>query len=350
MTFVYDYLKELNEKNKNTLATLEEFDKEDEKIKNCYYRIVENNGLYYIVNKFGEKKNKLFNCISNRSITYIIDFLEKDCRYITNLSMLQKLDLSCWCTYVVFDYIKNIIKDYDIDLLEFRLERNLKEYLGKMVLAGGKILYTVYHCIYLIYFKHNMYLVSDRKLVLKGGLKLNHLNCKKIKISNLDVSEFNSLDSFFSMCTNVESIYLENFDTSNVKNMQYMFNQCFNLKSINVEVLNTRNVENFTCMFCNCNSLKELDLNSFDMTQATSVEGMFYNCSALEKLKIDWVGHKIQNMTNFIGNCINLTYLDVEVLGRSLVKPTVLKNFKFGCTNLKEIKGLETLMKKGEYY
>lgn len=264
--------------------------------------------------------------------------------YIKNISELKKYSYvynSYNISFYDWQTLVNILRrETFIEGIYFKKVDNLGRLLGKIVLSGGEILLkhnvgdsnilkqnTV--IIALIKKNDNLYVYSDCTIVLKSKYfessskvtnLLSRLNCNKLYIDNLDISDLKTLRLCFSNNTDLEEIELRNFDTSNIESMEGMFYRCVNLKKVNLESLSTKNVTIFSAMFKDCDSIQNLDLSSFKIDNLVHMDNMFQNCYKLETIDIStW-------NTN---------------------KKIYLKDFLDKCTKLKEVKGIENLLKNG---
>ena len=120
-----------------------------------------------------------------------------------------------------------------------------------------------------------------------GGLT-NYLTT--VDLSNLDTSNYTSMDSMLGNCSSLTSLDLSNFNTSKVTNMGGMFAGCSSLTSLDVSNWNTSNVIKITYMFNSCKSLTSLDLSNFNTSKITNMDNIFFNCSKLTNLTLgnDW--------------------------------------------------------------
>ena len=120
-----------------------------------------------------------------------------------------------------------------------------------------------------------------------GGL-INYLTT--VDLSNLDTSNYTSMDSMLGNCSSLTSLDLSNFNTNKVTNMGGMFAGCNSLTSLDLSNFNTSNVTKMTYMFNSCKSLTSLDLSNFNTSKITNMDNIFFNCSKLSNLTLgnDW--------------------------------------------------------------
>ena len=135
----------------------------------------------------------------------------------------------------------------------------------------------------------------------------------RLDLSSFDTSNVTSMDSMFSICSNLTNLDLSSFDTSNVTSMQSMFSSCINLTSLDLSNFNTSKVSNMAYMFEGCNKLTSLDLSSFDASNVTSMRSMFSNCFSLTELDLsNFDTSRVTNMSYMFSGCSKLTTIKVS--------------------------------------
>lgn len=161
-----------------------------------------------------------------------------------------------------------------------------------------------------------------------GGLT-NYLTA--VDLSNLDTSNYTSMNSMFKDCTALKSIDVSGFNTSKVTDMGGMFKDCKLLTSLDVSSFNTSKVNSynsFANMFYGCSSLKALDLSNFDFSntyagQYTGMYALLQNCNSLETITfpstVTFNNSGVSFNTMFNG-CSSLTNLDLSGWDTSNVK------------------------------
>lgn len=113
------------------------------------------------------------------------------------------------------------------------------------------------------------------------------MGCTKlesINLSTFNTSNATELWQTFDGCSSLKSLDLSSFDTSKVKSLYGTFNGCSSLTSINLSSFDTSHVGYFMDLFNGCSSLTGLDLSSFNSASATSRSGMFEGCSNLNAI------------------------------------------------------------------
>ncbi|WP_342744947.1 BspA family leucine-rich repeat surface protein [Massilicoli timonensis] len=164
---------------------------------------------------------------------------------------------------------------------------------------------------------------------------------ESLDISNFDTKNVTNMEYMFYDCSNLESLDLSNFATKNVTNMEFMFYGCTNLKNLDINNFNTENVTNMKNMFSNCSQLKSLDVSNFDTKNVTDMSSMFHSCSNLESLDVsNFDTSNVSSMGALFRGLESIENLDVSNFNTSKTK--ILNAMFADCTNLKNIKGLET--------
>ena len=107
-----------------------------------------------------------------------------------------------------------------------------------------------------------------------------------IKTAKVSVTGIESMNSWFSGLSNLESIDFTGTDTSSVKNMNSMFEGCEKLTSIDISGFKTSQVTDMSYMFSGCSKLKSISLSGFDTSQVEKMSAMFYGCSSLTALDL----------------------------------------------------------------
>lgn len=346
---------ELVELNKNHIKTFQINDLD----KDLYeFRLKYVNGDIVLTNKAYPQINKPFN-----DITDIIHFYSlSEGFYIKNISFLRNYSY-VYKKYCIsetdYEEIHKILREISqvekIDAIIFKKIDNLKVILGKLVLQGCAILWKdsvrlENANIAVIRVKNNIYVYSDCIIVLsdwpkdrreKGHL-FSMLNCKKLYIDNIDISNLEYIRYGFADSITLQEIELKNFDTSNVKNMTCLFYNCRELRKVNLEVLNTKQVIFLDDMFKNCKNIEKVDLRTFDISNVRSMTGMFMGCENLKEVDIStWKVKKSQiNIMLFFANCISLK----EVKGLENLKGLTSKVVSLGYCPYIESKRKEDIL------
>ena len=111
----------------------------------------------------------------------------------------------------------------------------------------------------------------------------------------------------------LQHIQLSNLDTSDIQNMNSFFSELFNIADIDVSKFNTSKVWNMECMFDRCESVSSLDLSNFDTSMVKTMDSMFYNCQSLEKIDLSSFNtSQVESMSHMFSCCTNLTSLDLS--------------------------------------
>lgn len=186
---------------------------------------------------------------------------------------------------------------------------------------------------------------------------------------DIDVSQCKTGHAMFDRCRNLVKVDFKRFDTSNFVSMRSMFSWCRKLTKVNIERLNTKSCVTFAGMFEECDSLVSLDISTLDTSNVTAVNAMFAGCIRLKNLDTSTLRlPKVTNMAEMFRECESLTSIDISNLGTTkrlnqveqlflgcseleyvnitgLNLDNVTSTFKLfaGCSNLREIKGIEGL-------
>lgn len=317
----YKELKRINDNNgkwlKDFLSSNSNIDKE--KYKALYsYTLQEKkdaNGDYLIarnnIKNYRISECKIY-CLND-----ILEFLERlELGYITNLSLISKYTKIINRVKIKTTFIQKIIQKFfgaNANLLHIHKVVNIKDYLAKLVLLGGKLLLSedrVYFC----QKGNNYYLVSEENMIFSGDFAGFDciLNVKKIILDNV-IFDCENLSYLFYNNELLQEVIFKNVNTEKVNYMEGMFNNCTNLVKVDVTGLDTSNVNVFSRMFYNCKSLKELDLSSMNISNGYYFMDMFYNCISLEKLDIStWHSEYICSIRNMFKFCNKLKDIDIS--------------------------------------
>ena len=161
--------------------------------------------------------------------------------------------------------------------------------------------------------------------------KTNHMFCGCEKLTNLNLSNFNTqnvtnMSKMFSHCHFLIDLNLTSFNTQNVTNMSEMFFECRSLTNLNLSNFNTQKVNNIYKMFAYCESLTDLNLSNFNTKNVTNMSSMFYNCKILKNLNLsNFTTQNVVDMRYMFCDCYLLTNL---VLSNFKVTNLELSNFK----------------------
>lgn len=213
--------------------------------------------------------------------------------HISNISVVKNQ------TKIVSKYIfteqewYNIIcliqSEYGLNCISIIKVDNMNSFISKGLLIG-KYKVLVDNIGYMVILKDkDIIILSELDLYVTPDTKftLSKLLFKHIKITNLNVSNLDSLANLFYNCFELETVYFENFDTSNVKSFYAMFEGCVNLRNVNVEVLDTSNLNTITDMFRRCESLEHVDLSKFSIKNLKYCSGVFASCKSIQKTGVE---------------------------------------------------------------
>ena len=138
-------------------------------------------------------------------------------------------------------------------------------------------------------------------------------NCKRMDLTNLDVSGASHLYGMFQGCGSLQSLDLSGWDVSNVTNMSNMFEGCSSLISIDFTGWNPSGTSDFSGMFSGCSSLRSIDVSNWDVSSASNFFIMFQGCSSLADLDLSkWDVSNAATFENMFFNCSSLTALDLS--------------------------------------
>ena len=101
-------------------------------------------------------------------------------------------------------------------------------------------------------------------------------------ISKLDTSEVTNMSGMFDVCSSLSYLSdISKWNTSKVENMSGIFHNCSSLSSLpDISKWNTSNVRNMNYMFSGCKLLTSLpDISKWNISKETSRENMFDSCN-----------------------------------------------------------------------
>ena len=159
----------------------------------------------------------------------------------------------------------------------------------------------------------------------------NYNSC--LDLTDIDISELDSLSSIFGILNNVEVVDISGWDTSNVIDMNFMFSQCTKLKKIiGIENLDVSKLEKANFMFSECKNLVELDLTNWNTMSLQNASYMFYNCSNLKIIKNieNWQLPNIKNVRQMFDKCdkldVDLSNWDLTNIKNVFAKTGIVNN------------------------
>ena len=177
-------------------------------------------------------------------------------------------------------------------------------------------------------------------------------DCKSLTnvdaLLNWNTQKVTSFEGMFWECNNIINVLgMKYWNTEKVKTMCNMFYCAYNLKEIDFSNWNTYSLQNTRNMFYNT-SIENIDLRNFYASNLIDMSGMFTYCSHL----------KIVNMANLdVSNVLYLNgmfcyannIISIDLTRWNAKKCKNINAMFFGNYNLKEIKGIDTLLERDEY-
>ena len=212
-----------------------------------------------------------------------------------------------------------------------------------------------------LFIKSNHYQYITLKINKTGNLKIffvvvetswpdevwiNNINKTKVKneyyindtndiIKLIWYNKPNSIDSYFTGCSDITEIDFSNFDTSTYKSMSNLFGGCESLQRVNLSNLNTSLVTNMNLMFSDCSSLTSLDLSNFKTSEVISMNSMFEGCLSLIYLNLSNFNTSLcDGFSNMFYNCWSLSSLIFPYFNMTKAS-YYYENILNGCSNLK---------------
>ena len=173
---------------------------------------------------------------------------------------------------------------------------------------------------------------------------LQLLDCNEIKFINSNLYDIKNISIMFKF-NNSEIIDFQGLkNTQNIKDMSGLFYINKKLKEIKYfSNLNTENCETFEIMFFCCDGFKTIDISHFNLKNCKSLNGLFDNCTNLKEIKgLDTIDtNNVEDMSFMFYCCYSLESIDISHLNTSNCKN--ISNLFDSCYNLKEIIGLKNL-------
>ena len=108
----------------------------------------------------------------------------------------------------------------------------------------------------------------------------------KYRIEYLFKNNLTKTNHMFCDCYSLTNLNLTNFNTLYVTDMSWMFKGCNSLTNLNLSNFNTQNVTDMIEMFAGCNLLTNLNLSNFNTQNVTNMIGMFKDCHSLTNLNL----------------------------------------------------------------
>ena len=159
---------------------------------------------------------------------------------------------------------------------------------------------------------------------------------KFVDVSGFGLSHITSMTSTFEYCKSLESLDVSNWDMSHMTALYYIFHGCSNLTSLDVTHWDVSNIKTLDKLFSGCSSLATLDPSGWDTRSLTKLSEMFYGCSSIKSLDLSlWDVSKVTSLYDLFASCKSLESLNVSGWDTSNV--TSLYHTFFGCTGLKSL-------------
>lgn len=161
---------------------------------------------------------------------------------------------------------------------------------------------------------------------------------KSVDFAGLDTSKVISFRNLFAR-SGIENFSFKDVEVGAVTNYAYMFVNCPNLKTVDMSNLvvakpaDEKTLVYMDSMFGGCPKLESINMQNVDTSSATSVMSMFYSCTSLRTL----------DLSDFD---IDGAYEKFEIKDYNYPREGLLWQMFNGCTNLRQIKGLDKFFKQ----
>ena len=186
--------------------------------------------------------------------------------------------------------------------------------------------------------------VEDGAKLAKNNYNLfKSNNLKEVDLTGADVSEVESMNTWFYGDSSLEKVNLSGLNAENVTNMNYILSNCPNLTEVNMDGFSAPNVEETYGLFRNDTSLESLKIEGIGtiMEDAEILTG----CENLKKVSLKNIGSvKRYAMYPYSGN---------QTLEEVTLEECSLENLAIcNCTNLTTINfvGSNNKLEKGAFY
>jgi surface protein len=166
-------------------------------------------------------------------------------------------------------------------------------------------------------------LVSE---IVNRLINMENSNGTHLDLSNFDCSELKSLrdlfrkssrkihDKPFSLVYNkVKTLDVSNWDVSTIEDFTFLFHGLYNTTEIiGLNTWNMSSCKLMNSMFSNCRELKKIDLSNWDLKfnklERYYFDGVFSNCTNLEEIKglETWDMSNVISLNNVFLNCNKL--------------------------------------------
>lgn len=172
--------------------------------------------------------------------------------------------------------------------------------------------------------KLNLSKITDMAFMFQDCQGLTDDTIKQV--ASWDTSLVTDMNALFAYCKSLTAIPVNNWNVSSCTTMRSMFLGCSNLKTTNdISGWNVGKVTGMNGMFGECSSLTSVgDLSSWNVGNVTDMGGMFDECSSLKSVGdlADWNVGKVTNMAWMFSYCRQLTTLNLAKWDMSQVKDT----------------------------
>lgn len=139
---------------------------------------------------------------------------------------------------------------------------------------------------------------------------------------------------------------ISNWDVSKVTTMEKAFSSNSKLTSIDISKWRTPKCESFESMFSGCSALTEIiGIENLDVSNATTLRAMLSGCKALGGDVLDLRKWDVSKCTTFVQLFAPTKFKAIDITGWSapnLTGSSAIEYMFSNCSELKEIKGLET--------
>lgn len=132
-------------------------------------------------------------------------------------------------------------------------------------------------------------------------------------LSNLDVTNVNSMYSMFGTNSSLLNIDFSGWNVANLVNTGQLFINCYKLQSAIMSKVETKKLSDASAMFLSCESLESIALNGLTLENATNVRKMFSYCVKLTSLGVDELSVRGQ-MVRMFAECGSLENLTLNLI------------------------------------
>lgn len=196
----------------------------------------------YLFQYFNGSEINGLNKLNTSSVTNM-NYMFRNCDYITKLDGIETLDLS-----------------------------NTTQCVSMFQGLGSKVSTLERGTLDLDLTNWNVSNVLSTEHFLKSSRVIKSLN-----ISGWDLKKNTSLKAFFDGCRELQSINLTNVQTRDLTNMDYMFRDCSKLTEIDLSSFETPNLTSMYATFQGCTNLTKIDMRKFNFSNITGWTDTFTN-------------------------------------------------------------------------